>query len=237
MAQSELFGHEEGAFTGATRTRPGCLQQADEGTLFLDEIGELPLKCQATLLRVLDTRRFRPVGADEEVTVDVRIIAATNRDLEREVREGRFRRDLFYRLGTTIQMPPLREHAEDVPALVEHLLDQLAVTYRRRVTLSSAALQKLQAWFWPGNVRELRSVLGTALARSKNGAVVQAADLGLRLTAEEEDSLNLEKVEARTIRQALERTAGNKTQAAKLLGIHRDTLIAKVKDYGIDNKT
>jgi DNA-binding NtrC family response regulator len=237
MAQSELFGHEEGAFTGATRTRPGCFQQADEGTLFLDEIGELSLECQASLLRVLETRRFRPVGADDEVSVDVRVIAATNRDLEREVREGRFRRDLFYRLGTTIKVPPLREHAEDVPDIVAHLLDQLAVTYRRRVTFSPAAIQKLQAWPWPGNVRELRMVLGTALARSKNGAVIQAADLDLRLTSEEEDSLNLEKVEARTIRQALEKTNGNNTQAAKLLGISRDTVIAKIKKYQIEIKT
>ncbi len=241
LAESELFGHEKGAFSGADHQRQGCFLAADQGTLFLDEIGEMPLAEQAKLLRVLETKSLRHVGGDEEVPVDVRILAATNRDLKREMQDNRFRKDLFFRLGTTIHVPPLREHLEDVPALVEHFLGRLSVEYRRRLSMSEPAMQRLQTYSWPGNVRQLRSVLETAVATTE-GSVLPARSLHLldepaEAAPEQLPTLNLEELEARAIRQALEQTGGNNTQTARLLGIHRDTLITKLKKYGIDRKT
>lgn len=236
MSEAELFGHEAGAFTGATRTRPGHFQLADEGTLFLDEIGELSLECQAKLLRVLETKSFRLVGADRPITVDVRIIAATNRDLEKEVREGRFRQDLFFRLGMKIKVPPLREHLEDVPALAEHFLARLNVEYRRQLELSGAALARLMSYSWPGNVRQLRTVMEMAVAMTESD-VILPSDLHLvseGVTSGRPPCLDLEELEAWAIREALKQTEGNQTQAAKLLGIHRDTLIAKMKKYKVE---
>jgi DNA-binding NtrC family response regulator/pSer/pThr/pTyr-binding forkhead associated (FHA) protein len=240
LAESELFGHSKGAFTGAEQERLGCFLRADQGTLFLDEIGEMPPLEQAKLLRVLETKSLRHVGADDEVKVDVRIVAATNRDLKREMQENRFRKDLYFRLGTTIHVPPLREHLEDIPALVDHFLGRLSVEYRRRLTLSEPAMQRLQTYSWPGNVRQLRSVLETAVATTE-GSVIPARSLHLldeqpSAAPDQLPTLNLEELEAQAIRQALARTQNNKTQAATLLGIHRDTLIAKLKKYGIDGK-
>jgi two-component system response regulator HydG len=237
MSEAELFGHEKGAFTGAERARPGLFQQADEGTLFLDEIGELSQDTQARLLRVLEAKCVRPLMAKAEIKVDVRVIAATNRDLEKEYRVGRFRRDLFFRLGTRLRVPPLREHAEDVPALAAHFLGKLNLEYRRQVRLSPEALQRLQEYSWPGNVRQLRTVLETALAMSPVD-VLRPADL--RLGSEEggpdgrPESLNLEELEARTIREAVRRSGGVLVKAARMLGIHRETLINKMRRYGID---
>jgi transcriptional regulator with GAF, ATPase, and Fis domain len=241
LVESELFGHKKGAFTGAEGERPGAFLRADQGTLFLDEIGEMPPLEQAKLLRVLESKSLRPVGGDEEVKVDVRIIAATNRDLKREMQDNRFRKDLFFRLGTTIHVPPLREHPEDIPALVEHFLGRLSVEYRRRLTLSEPAMQRLQTYSWPGNVRQLRSVLETAVATTEGG-VIAARSLHLLdeqpgVVTEGPASLNLDELEAWAIRQALAQTQGNNTQAARLLGIHRDTLITKMKKYGIERKT
>jgi DNA-binding NtrC family response regulator len=237
LLEAELFGHRKGTFTGADRDREGLFEQADEGTLFLDEIGELSPECQAKLLRVLEGKGFRPVGGSADVEVDVRIIAATNRDLEREVEGGRFREDLFYRLRIPIRVPPLRDHAEDIPALVQHFLRKLVVEYRRPVRLTEAALERLRGYSWPGNVRQLRSVLETAVAMSESDTI-DAADLPLgpdRLEADEGlPTLNLEALECDAVRQALRRTDGNKAQAARLLGIHRDTLQMKLKKYGID---
>jgi two-component system response regulator HydG len=242
LVEAELFGHKKGAFTGAEDDRPGAFVRADQGTLFLDEIGDMPLLDQVKLLRVLETKSLRQVGGDEEVKVDVRILAATNRDLKREIQEGRFRKDLFFRLGTTIYVPPLRERPEDIPALVEHFLARLAVEYRRRVSLSSAALDWLQSYTWPGNVRQLRSVLETAVATT-DGPVISVRHLDRLLLDEMPSSapeqlptLNLDDLEARAIRQALAQTGGNNTQAARLLGIHRDTLISKMKKFGIERK-
>ncbi len=240
LVEAELFGHKKGAFTGAEGDRPGAFLRADQGTLFLDEIGDMPLLEQVKLLRVLETKSLRHVGGDEEIKVDVRIIAATNRDLKREIQEGRFRKDLFFRLGTMIYVPPLREHPEDIPALAEHFLTRLGVEYRRRLTLSSSALEWLQNYNWPGNVRQLRSVLETAVATT-DGPVISLRNLD-RLLLEELPSaasdqlptLNLDELEARAIRQALVQTGGNNTQAARLLGIHRDTLISKMKKFGIE---
>src|SRR5262249_661484 len=154
----------------------GYFQQADLGTLFLDEIGELSLECQAKLLRALETRCFYPVGATEPVTVDVRIVAATNRNLDREAREKRFRPDLLYRLGMLIEVSPLRERPEDIPQLAEYLLRREAERFRRQATLSESAVRRLQEYSWPGNVRELRMVLEHALAMC-DGKTVHAGDL------------------------------------------------------------
>jgi transcriptional regulator with GAF, ATPase, and Fis domain len=179
MAEAELFGHEKGAFSGASRARPGHFQLADGGTLFLGEIGELSLGCQARLLRMLEDRSVHPVGANRPIQVDVRILAATNRDLGEEVREGRFRRDLYFRLeGMTIKVPPLRERLEDIPELVEYFLEKLRVDYHRPVGLSEAALERLQNFTWPGNVRQLRYVLEAAVAMNETG-IIHAGDLHL----------------------------------------------------------
>jgi two-component system, NtrC family, response regulator HydG len=241
MAESELFGHVKGAFTGATRDHPGFFAQADMGTLFLDELSELSLDLQAKLLRVLETRCFRPVGARADQRADVRILAATNRDLERESREGRFRRDLFYRLTTRVVVPPLREHPDDVPELARHFLARLNVEYRRDVQLSEPAVERLMSYTWPGNVRQLRSVLEAAVAMAGDGTVLHAGDLYLpddraAGTADRPPSLNLEALEEWAIRHALAETDGNNTQAARLLGIHRDTLINKLKKYRIEKE-
>jgi DNA-binding NtrC family response regulator len=239
IAEGELFGHLKGTFTNATENRDGLFLQADDGTLFLDEIGELSPEVQAMLLRVLETRKVRPVGG-KEVKVNVRVIAATNRDLEREVSRGAFRKDLFYRLGTVLKVPPLREHPDDIPALVNHFLAKLCVEYKRHVKLTEAALNRLQTYCWPGNVRQLRSVLDTAVAMCEGG-VIHAGDLHLvdELNVPQGEgpaSLNLEDLEMWAIRRALGQTGGNNTHAARLLGIHRDTLIAKLKKYQIDRK-
>jgi Nif-specific regulatory protein len=242
LAESELFGHVKGAFSGAVRDHAGYFAQADMGTLFLDEIGELSLDLQAKLLRAIEYRCFRPVGAKAEVKADVRIIAATNRDLENEVREGRFRRDLFFRLTSRIPVPPLREHLEDLPELVQHFLELFEVEYRKRVTLSEAAQERLMTFSWPGNVRQLRSVLESAVAMAERGGVIHAGDLHLvmdPLANPPQDcpaSLNLEELEQWAIRHALAQTAGTIVHAARLLGIHRETLGEKMKKYGIERR-
>jgi len=236
LLESELFGHTRGAFTTALDDHPGYFQQADMGTLFLDEIGELSEECQAKLLRVLETGCFRPVGARKEQKADVRILAATNRDLRQQCLEGTFRKDLFFRLGVEVRVPALRERREDVPALVEHFLAKLAVEYRRPVRLTPEAMERLRQYPWPGNVRQLRSVLEHAVAMS-DGATIDAGDLHLftdALSSTEGPSLNLKELEAWAIRQALKRTHGTVSQAAKMLGIHRDTLAAKMKEYKIE---
>jgi Nif-specific regulatory protein len=238
MAESELFGHVKGAFTGAVRDHPGYFAQADMGTLFLDELGELSLDLQAKLLRAIETKCFRPVGARADQRADVRIIAATNRNLEREAQEGRFRRDLFFRLTSRIVVPPLRDHLDDVPDLARHFLEHLNAEYRRRVSLSEATLERLMTYSWPGNVRQLRSVLEGAVAMATDDAVLNAGDLNLpdcsTMQAECPPSLNLEALEEWAIRQALAETGNNNTQAARLLGIHRDTLINKLRKYRIE---
>jgi Nif-specific regulatory protein len=239
MAEAELFGHEKGAFTGADRARPGLFVQADEGTLFLDEIGELSLESQARLLRVLENKSVRPVMGSAEIKVDVRVLAATNRDLEKEVREGRFRRDLYFRFVGRLRVPSLRDHLEDVPALAAHFLAKLNLEYRRQVRLSSEALRRLQAYSWPGNVRQLRSVLEMAVAMAPTD-LLRPADL--RLDDEGGNpaggplSLNLEELEAWAVREAMTRAGGVQVKAAGLLGIHRETLINKIKKYSLDRE-
>jgi DNA-binding NtrC family response regulator len=237
LAEAELFGHRAGAFTDARGDRPGFFEQADEGTLFLDEIGELSLDCQAKLLRAMDSKGFRPVGGTSDVRVDVRVLAATHRNLDEMVRAGKFRQDLYFRLSVKIKVPPLRERCEDIPQLVNYYLPTLSLNYRRPLQLTSAAMDRLRKHPWPGNVRQLRAVLESAVAMS-DGPTLDAADLPLTepggATSEQPpDSLNLEQLEIWAIRQALRQTHGNVSAAAEILGIHRDTLGLKMKKYGL----
>ena len=240
LLESELFGHERGAFTGATSQRKGKFEIAHGGTLFLDEIGEISAKVQVDLLRVLQELRFFRVGGTEEVEVDVRVIAATNRDLALEVREGRFRDDLFYRLNVIdIRIPPLRERREDVPLLAQEFLDRLSHELGREVTgISDEALRVLMDHDWPGNVRELENAVERALVTCKSG-VLAAEDLAflqagapagdLRLPA----GLTLQDLERQYVAVTLQRTQGNVKAAADALGIDRSTLYEKIKKYGI----
>jgi two-component system response regulator AtoC len=236
LLESELFGHERGAFTGAVARRVGKFEAANGGTIFLDEIGDISPKLQLDLLRVLEDRRFFRVGGTEAVTVDVRIIAATNRDLQAEVQQGRFREDLFYRLNVIpIVLPPLRERREDIPLLVEQLLEQLCAEQNRHVSgLSAEAMALLVSHDWPGNIRELRNVLERAIVVTQ-GSVLQAGELGLApKSATELDNLgplSLEEVERRHIANVLRHADGNVSQAARILGIDRVTLYNKMRKY------
>jgi DNA-binding NtrC family response regulator len=236
MAVAELFGHDEYAFTGARGAHAGFFQQADGGTLFLDEIGELTPETQGVLLRALESGNIRPLMGKKDVKIDLRVVAATNRDLEREVQAGRFRKDLFYRLTVAIKAPPLREHAEDIPALAHHFLALLGKSAPRSLTLTDAALERLRSYSWPGNVRQLRYLLEGSAALSRDGNI-DAVDLHLTdRPVESVDAvpLNLEALEAWAIRRALDQSGGAKTRAAEVLGIHRDTLAAKMKKYGFN---
>jgi two-component system response regulator AtoC len=238
LLESELFGHERGSFTGAVARRIGKFEAADGGTLFLDEIGDISAKLQLDLLRVLEDRRFFRVGGTEAVAVDVRIIAATNRDLRKESAEGRFREDLFYRLNVVpIVLPPLRDRREDIPLLVEQLLEQLGAEQNRRIEgVSAEAMATLVSHDWPGNIRELRNVLERAIVVA-GGAVLQAADLGMPERAvtdlDKVGPLSLEEVERRHIGNVLRHTEGNVSQTARLLGIDRVTLYNKMRKYNL----
>jgi len=240
LLESELFGHEKGAFTGATARRKGKFEAATGGTLFLDEVGDIGGKLQLDLLRVLEERKFHRVGGNEPIEVDVRIIAATNRDLKKAVAEGRFRDDLFYRLNVIpIVIPPLRDRREDIPLLVDGFLERLAVETKKRVDgISSEAMLALMAHNWPGNVRELRNVLerGAVVA---TGPIVQLGDLGLPTKSESATHpgtgplASLEDVEKRHVAAVLAHTGGNVSQSARILGIDRVTLYNKMRRYGL----
>jgi DNA-binding NtrC family response regulator len=236
LLESELFGHERGAFTGAVVRRKGKFEAAHGGTLFLDEIGDISPKLQLDLLRVLEDRTFHRLGGTDPVAVDVRIVAATNRDLRKAVAEERFREDLYYRLNViAITLPPLRERREDLPLLVEHFLEQLSVEMNRRIDgLSADAMRLLMEHAWPGNVRELRNVLERAVVVA-SGHVLEPGDLGLiaaPLAAAPAVALgSLEDVERRHIGEVLRSTSGNVSQAARILEIDRATLYHKIKKY------
>jgi|SoiMethySBSTD1v2_1073268.scaffolds.fasta_scaffold15134_7 two-component system, NtrC family, response regulator AlgB len=238
LLESELFGHVKGAFTGAWKDKPGRLEAARGGTIFLDEVGDLPLELQAKLLRFLDERRFERVGGSATISVDVRLIAATNRDLESDVRVGRFREDLFFRLNVVaIPLPPLRERASDIPALAERLLAGLCVRHRRPgLELAADARAVLAAYRWPGNVRELVNVLERAVVLSQ-GRVIRTEDLPDRLLAPADAApageLSLEQLERRHIQQVLA-DAATLEEAAARLGINPTTLWRKRKRYGIE---
>lgn len=235
LMDSQLFGHKAGAFTSAERDHVGFFQQADLGTLFLDEVGEMTLEGQAKLLRILEGHPFLPIGAQREVTVDVRVITATNQDLQAYVRQKKFREDLFYRLAVfELRAPPLRERGDDIGLLVDFFLEHFRRQHGRPgLTLSAAARDSLMAYPWPGNVRQLRNVIDSAVVLAE-GPEIKPADLGLHEPAAGElDSLKLEYWEKRLINEALERAGGNVPEAANLLGIGRATLYRKIEQYHI----
>jgi transcriptional regulator with PAS, ATPase and Fis domain len=231
LLESELFGHERGAFTGAVARRKGTFEAADGGTLFLDEIGDISPKLQLDLLRVLEDRRFCRVGSTEQIEVDVRIIAATNRDLKQAVAAGHFREDLYYRLNVIpIVLPPLRERREDLPVLVDSLLEQLSVTLKRPIDgVSHEGMAMLMAYQFPGNVRELRNILERAMVVA-SGPFIDAADLNLPSGHQPTDD-SLESMEHQHIARVLEQSGGNVSQAARVLGIDRVTLYNKIRKY------
>jgi transcriptional regulator with PAS, ATPase and Fis domain len=238
LLESELFGHEKGSFTGAVSRRKGKFESAHGGTLFLDEIGDISPKLQLDLLRVLEERKFFRVGGSEPVEVDVRIIAATNRDLRKASETGQFRDDLYYRLNVIpITLPPLRERLEDIPLLVEHFLEHLNLEMSHRIEeVSADALAALMRYDWPGNVRELRNVLERGMVVAK-GSLIMPEDLGLEAAAPRQApidvTLSLDEVEHRHIAAVLHHGGGNVTQAARTLGIDRVTLYNKIKKYGL----
>ena len=247
LIESEIFGHEKGAFTGALERRAGCFELAEEGTLLLDEIGEMPIATQAKLLRVLEDRKLRRLGSKVETEVDVRVIAATNRNPEQAVSTGQLRGDLYYRLNVfNIQMPALREHKEDIPALAESLLNDMNTKHRRQVSgLSDEVLQMFTAYNWPGNVREMRNTLERAVIVCQ-GPVVEKKHLppnfgtaipAAAASADEPGTVRLgvgttvEEAERQLIMKTLDATHNNKTRAAEILGISLKTLHNKLKEY------
>jgi len=236
LMESQLFGHKKGSFTGADSDHIGWFEQADSGTLFLDEVGEMTLEGQAKLLRILDGHPFLPVGGTKERTVDVRVIAATNRDLHEFVREGKFREDLYYRLTVfELYIPPLRERGGDIDLLANYFLDRFRGEHGRpRLTLSDSARHKLLSYGWPGNVRQLRNVIDSAVVMAEDD-VIQPEDFGLHDAGDGMfDSLRLDVWEQRLILEALKRTSNSVPEAAKLLGIGRATVYRKIDEYGIE---
>ncbi len=241
LLESQLFGHVKGAFTGASQAQKGLLEEAHEGTLFLDEVGDLSPSLQAKLLRVLQEGEFIPVGSTKTRRVDVRFVAATNKDLEEEVAEGRFREDLFYRLNViTLNLPPLRERPEDIEPLARHFLKKIAAKSRRSVEgIADAALASLQAYHWPGNVRELENVMERCTILARGGMITPALlpFKAARKTAPSGDSneepLSLRDAERLQVIRALRTTDWNKSQGAQILGITRKTLDRKIKEFGL----
>jgi transcriptional regulator with PAS, ATPase and Fis domain len=246
LIESEVFGHEKGAFTGALERRTGCFELAEGGTLLLDEIGEMPIATQAKLLRVLEDRKLRRLGSKVETTVDVRVLAATNKVPEDAVARGELRNDLYYRLNVfNIHMLPLRDHREDIPDLVQSLLADMSAKHGRRIaTVSEAVLNAFRAYAWPGNVRELRNTLERAVIVCE-GPVIETKHLPpgfghtpLRPSLDDADSIRVGvgttvgEAERLLILKTLESTNNNKTRAADILGISLKTLHNKLKEYG-----
>jgi two-component system response regulator AtoC len=250
LIESELFGYEKGAFTGALRSKEGLFQSANGGTIFLDEIGELSQELQAKLLRVLQEKEVRPVGSNQKIKVDVRVIAATNRDLEAAQKEGKFRKDLYFRLNVvTVHLPPLRERRSDVTALVHYFLDRFAPG--KTLGISSEAMRCMLQYDWPGNVRELENCIERAVALGSQ-EVLELADLPPAIRAQQEPAAivepfigqtgqvgqavgnaDLEELERDTIQRVFEQVQGDKARARKMLGISRATLYRKLKRYNI----
>jgi DNA-binding NtrC family response regulator len=247
LIESELFGYEKGAFTGALRSKTGLFQSASGGTIFLDEIGELPLEMQAKLLRVLQEKEIRPVGSNQKIKVDVRVVAATNRDLEAEYRNGTFRKDLYFRLNVvTVHLPALRERRSDIPMLAHWFLDRHAPDSPMQVT--NAAMKCLLQYDWPGNVRELENCIERAVALGDNktidvgdlpATIASASPSSEPLTgmiAGTVSSTDLEDIERATIERVFEQVKGDKALAGKMLGISRATLYRKLKRYNIGGR-
>jgi DNA-binding NtrC family response regulator len=247
LLESELFGHERGAFTGADRQQRGLLETADGGTVFLDEVGEMVPGLQAKLLRFLEEKTFKRVGGASDIQVDVRVIAATNRNLNEEVRAGRFREDLFYRLNVLpIVLPPLRDHVEDVALLVESYIDAYNTEFKKRIRgVTADAMKRLQAYRWPGNVRELRNTIERAMLLAE-GDTLTADDCtmggagALKLSDRVElpaSGIDLEELERSLVVQALERTGWNQTRAAALLGVNRDQIRYRIEKFHLEKTT
>jgi two-component system, NtrC family, response regulator AtoC len=245
LMESEMFGYEKGAFTGATKTKAGLFQAANGGTIFLDEIGELPLEMQAKLLRVLQEKEVRPVGSNDRINVDVRVIAATNRDLESSYRTGTFRKDLYFRLNVvTVHIPPLRERRSDIPTLVHHFLNRYAPSGHLQVT--APAMKSLLQYEWPGNVRELENCIARAVTLGDH-EVMDVKDLPPAIRTEQSagsdfaespdaasiSTTALAEMERMTILRVFEQAHGDKALAGKMLGISRATLYRKLKRYNI----
>jgi two-component system response regulator AtoC len=249
LIESELFGYERGAFTGALKARTGLFQSADGGTIFLDEIGELPLEMQAKLLRVLQEKEVRPVGGNQSTKVDVRVIAATNRDLEKEYRAGTFRKDLYFRLNVvTVHVPPLRERRSDIPMLAHWFIDRCAPG--RSVQVTNAAMKSLLQYDWPGNVRELENCVERALTLG-NQQMIDVDDLPPAIASNLPSAdpvaatepphgystTDLEDIERTTIERVFQQVKGDKALAGKMLGISRATLYRKLKRYNIGSRS
>jgi DNA-binding NtrC family response regulator len=247
LMESELFGYEKGAFTGAASAKPGKFEQADTGTVFLDEIGDVAPSIQVKLLRVLQERELERLGSNKTRHVDVRVIAATNADLRAALEQGTFREDLYYRLNVVpLNIPPLRERLEDVPALARHFVAKLAADTGSRVeSISDAAIEKLLAYPWPGNVRELENVIERSLVLCA-GTRLEPADIRLDMSPRARsapgaanhflpEGLTLDEYERRIIREALTRAGGNKSQAARLLGLTRNALRYRLTQMGIES--
>ena len=253
LIESELFGYVKGAFTGANRSKDGLLVSAEGGTVFLDEIGELSLDLQAKLLRALQEKEVRPVGATHRIPIKARIVAATNRDLAAMVEKGSFRKDLFYRLNVVnLRLPSLRDRREDIPLLAAHFLDHISREHGRKFTLSDEALRTMMRHDWPGNVRELENAIERACALS-SGPVLHLGDLPTQLQQQRSGSAargrghgrrlgdcrragtedTLAELEREAILGAIRTLNGDKLQAARLLGIGKTTLYRKLKEYGI----
>jgi DNA-binding NtrC family response regulator len=242
LMESELFGHEKGAFTGALKSKPGLFQTANGGTIFLDEVGELPLEMQAKLLRVLQEKEVRPVGSNEKIAVDVRVIAATNRDLEAAYRAGTFRKDLFFRLNVvTVHLPTLRERRSDIPQLVHCFLDRYAPG--ENIQVSAGAMKGLLQYDWPGNVRELENCIARAVALGDH-RLIDVSDLPPAICGAQSETITgheaaalsttaLADLERMTILRVFEQVAGDKVLAGKMLGISRATLYRKLKRFQI----
>ena len=247
LLESELFGHEKGAFTGATNFKPGKFDMANAGTIFLDEIGDMPYNLQGKILRVLQEQEFYRVGGSRTIKVDVRIIASTNKNLEKMVKEGTFREDLFYRLNVfTLHLPPLRERKEDIPLLVDYLLQNRP----KNVTLSSMALQMLLAFSWPGNIRELKNTIESASVIAEDGfiepahlpaKIAGAFDQNRKVSAKIATDISLDErlkeIEKGMIIEALRKTGGVQVRATELLGINQRSLWHRIKKHGIDVKS
>jgi DNA-binding NtrC family response regulator len=248
LFESELFGHERGSFTGADRKKKGLIDAAEKGTLFLDEIGEIGPAIQAKLLRVLETGRFRRVGGTEDLPSDVRMIAATNRDLEQMVQEGKFRQDLFYRLNAfTIPVPPLRERREDIEALTHHFIQTHNFSRRISKHFNKAAMRHLVSYDWPGNVRELRNVVERAIILSREqseirlehmaiyGGKAQKSDLGTQLQFDTEPTLA--QVEKHYLQNLLEKYSGHRGKVAGVMGISERNIYRLIQKYSLGKKT
>ena len=247
LLESELFGYKKGAFTGADKNKKGLFQEAEGGTIFLDEIGELPLDLQVKLLRVLQENEVRMIGDSKSLKIDVRVIAATAKDLEEEVKKGAFREDLFYRLNVlSIKIPPLRDRAEDIPLLCDHFIERFNKRLNKEITgIAPTAMSQLLEYSWPGNVRELENMIERALVLAEDSLLLPdnfPTELGRNF---DEDQIKgvfnghsikaAQKImEKKLITKALEKTGGNRTQAARLLEISHPSLLSKIKTYNID---